>query len=79
MLLTFGCQNNWSITEQEDFKKRCKKYKLVNQNSEDYEIFCNCILKNSINLNLSYAQFLKTDFNDVETEQILKSCINLPE
>ena len=78
IFLILGCQNNWSVQEQDDFKKRCQKYKPVNQNSEEYEFFCNCILKNSIELNFPYGQFLEVDFNDMQIEQILKSCIDVP-
>ncbi len=78
IVLFLGCQQNWSIEEQEDFKSRCIKYKPKKDGLKDYEIFCQCMLKQFMNLNLSYSQFLKTDSNSLETEKILKSCIEIP-
>ena len=78
IFLILGCQNNWSVQEQDDFKHRCEKYKSDDYNINDYKKFCDCILKNSIKLNLPYAQFLETDFDDTKTDQILKSCIDAP-
>ena len=78
IILFLGCQQNWSIKEQKDFKTRCVKYKPNKYNLEDYNLFCDCMLKEFMKLKLSYSQFLKTDSNSLETEEILKSCIENP-
>tara|TARA_B100000519_G_scaffold192227_1_gene193435 strand:+ start:356 stop:616 length:261 start_codon:yes stop_codon:yes gene_type:complete len=78
IIFILGCQHNWSISEQEDFKKRCVNHHLKVQSLDEHKSFCNCILKNSMNLNLPYSQFLKMESNNSETEDLLKSCIEIP-
>ena len=78
IVLFLGCEQNWSIKEQEDFKNRCIKYKPDRNDLEDYDFFCDCMLKEFMRLNFSYNQFLKTNSNNLETEKILKSCIEIP-
>ena len=72
MILIIGCQNSWSPQEKEDFIKRCIKYKPDNKTLDSYKVFCDCILKNFMSLNLSYSQFLKIDSNSDEIELSLK-------
>ena len=78
LFLIIGCQNNWSIKEKNNFKARCMKFQPKNQTLDSYADFCDCILMESMNLNLSYNDFLKSDSNNLETESFLKSCISSP-
>ena len=78
IIVFLGCQQSWSIREQEDFKIRCLKHRPDKYNLEDYNLFCDCMLKELMELRLSYSQFLKTDSNSLEIEEILKSCIEKP-
>ena len=77
MILIVGCQNSWTSQEQADFISRCIKYKPDSKTLNSHKEFCNCILMESINLNLSYSQFLEIESNSSNTEFILGSCIEL--
>ena len=78
IILFLGCQQNWSLEEQKDFKNRCVRYHSKIQSFDEYQGFCDCMLTESMNLNLSYPQFLKMESNNLETENLLRSCIKNP-
>jgi hypothetical protein len=78
IIFLLGCQDNWSISEQEDFKRKCANYYVGTTGLDNYKDFCDCILMESMNLSLPYSQFLKMESNNFETENLLNSCIKKP-
>ncbi len=78
MILIVGCQHNWSIQEKQDFMKKCIKHRPSTHDLDNYKVFCDCIMKNFISLDLSYMNFLKMDSNNSDTEKVLQSCIKAP-
>ena len=76
LLLFISCQQSWTVSEKSDFINRCKINKLENIDNDIYEEFCICLLKNSINLNISYNDFLKKKIDSDEIDTIVQSCID---
>ena len=78
LFLIVGCQKSWSINEKNNFIDRCENQEIWNDgfNLSQKNNFCECILKNAIELELSYSEFLSENLNEDEINQILKSCID---
>ena len=74
--LFISCQKSWTINEQNDFINRCKKNKLTDIADEKYQEFCGCLLKNSLNLDVSYNDFLKKDLDSDKINAIIQSCVD---
>ena len=78
LLFIIGCQQNWSINEENNFIDRCKNQKIWDEGFTllQKDNFCECLLKNAIELELSYNEFLSENLNKDEITQILKPCID---
>ena len=78
LFLIVGCQQSWSINEENNFIDRCENQEIWNEGFtlSQKDNFCECILKNVIELELSYSEFLSENLNKDEISQILKSCID---
>ena len=71
-----SCQKNWSNNEIQDFLYRCKKANTMDLSEKDKTDFCECILEESLELKISYSQFLKTKLSDNQNKQIINPCID---
>ena len=78
LLLFFiiSCQKNWSSIEVNNFLERCQNSNLINSNQEEHSNFCECILDQSLLLDIPYSEFLKKELTQDETDQIINSCIS---
>ena len=83
LIFILGCQQTWNESEKNDFQTKCKRQEIFKSNidTEERDIFCECILNNSVKLSLPYSKFLKKDFNEKNDEgiffdQILNGCVD---
>ena len=78
LLLFFiiSCQKDWSNIEVNNFLERCENSNLFNLDKEEHLEFCQCILDQSLILEIPYSEFLKKKFNQDEKNQIISPCID---
>ena len=76
LFFIISCQKNWSNTEVDNFLERCKNNNLVDLTNQEHLDFCQCILEQSLKLELSYSDFLKKELNQNQKKQIISPCID---
>ncbi len=78
LLLFFiiSCQKNWSSIEVNNFLERCQNSNIINSTKEDHSNFCDCILAQSLLLDVPYSEFLKKELTQDEEALIINACIS---
>ena len=71
LFLIISCQKTWSNIEVNNFLERCENSNLFNLDKEEHLNFCQCILEQSLILDIPYSEFLKKELNQDEKDQII--------